>query len=195
MDLSIFGCFFTTLCGGDKTSELTLFELMEGTIVTPEIKPGKAIVLVGPPCCGMSIVSELLRRMLGDGAVLTATAETETWGRFNEYMEKYVVCIDDDMPFFHDARHVNLIQCHPPAGDAAAHFGAFSDLLDQAAPHDLRLAVLSYAAYLNRPRGWKALRAYWRARWIGVYWHTLTSKHMAPGGKMARRDRAAYEAD
>ena len=42
---------------------------------------------------------------------------------------------------------------------------------------------------------WKALRTYWRARWIGVYWHALTAKEMAPGGKAEKRDRATYEAD
>ena len=47
----------------------------------------------------------------------------------------------------------------------------------------------------ERARAWKALRMYWRARWIGVFWHALTAKHMAPGGTTAKRDRAAYEAD
>ena len=50
--------------------------------------------------------------------------------------------------------------------------------------------------YLKARHGyWPRLRSYWRARWIGVYWHALTEKYMAPGGKMAKRDRAAYEAD
>ena len=42
---------------------------------------------------------------------------------------------------------------------------------------------------------WAAIRVCWRARWIGVYWHALTAKHMAMGGKAEKRDRAAYEAD
>ena len=40
---------------------------------------------------------------------------------------------------------------------------------------------------------WEAIRLYWRARWIGVYWHQLTAKHMASGGKAQKRDRATYE--
>ena len=52
-------------------------------IVTPEVKPSKDIALVGPQGRGKSAISKLLRRMLGDGAVLETTApQTDTWGRF-----------------------------------------------------------------------------------------------------------------
>ena len=70
MDHSIFYGFFTTLLGGDETAGVELFDWMKGLLVTPEIKPHKAIALVGPPGCGKHAVAELLRRMLGGGAVL-----------------------------------------------------------------------------------------------------------------------------
>ena len=70
MDHSIFYGFFTTLLGGDETAGVELFDWMKGLLVTPEIKPHKAIALVGPPGCGKRAVAELLRRMLGGGAVL-----------------------------------------------------------------------------------------------------------------------------
>ena len=70
MDHSIFYGFFTTLLGGDETAGVELFDWMKGLLVTPEIKPHKAIALVGPPGCGKHAVAELLRRMLGGGTVL-----------------------------------------------------------------------------------------------------------------------------
>ena len=42
---------------------------------------------------------------------------------------------------------------------------------------------------------WRVLRAHWRARWIALYWHGLTAKLMAPGGRAAKRDREAFEAE
>ena len=208
---------------------------MKGLLVTPEVKPGKAIALVGPPGCGKGAVAKLLRRMLGGGAVPRGIApKTLLRGRINSSMANaLVVCIHEpppndtghvlgeldqalrlllcfprialtstqDVPSFHRVlltasvtirnRRVEQIQCHPPSGDAAAHFGAFDAMLHRASPDDLRHAVL----FVKSWRRWKALRVYWRARWIAVYWHALTSRHMAPGGKMAKRDRAAYEAD
>ena len=87
------------------------------------------------------------------------------------------------------ARRVDQIDCHPPAGDAAAHFAAVYAFLHQATPHELHLAVLYPAKFR-----WKALRVYWRARWIGVYWHALTAKHMDIDGKYRKLDRTAFEA-
>ena len=55
-----------------------MFDWMKGLLVTPEIKPHKAIALVGPPGCGKHAVAELLRRMLGGGAVLMGDASKET---------------------------------------------------------------------------------------------------------------------
>ena len=43
--------------------------------------------------------------------------------------------------------------------------------------------------------GWGELRALWRARCVAVYWHGLTAALMAPGGRAAKRDRAAFEAE
>ena len=60
---------------------------------------------------------------------------------------------------------------------------------------DFARFLKAFRAHMRTLELWASLRAYWRARWIGVYWHALTEKHMAPGGKMAKRDRAAYEAD
>ena len=42
---------------------------------------------------------------------------------------------------------------------------------------------------------WGDLRAHWRARWIALYWFELTASQMAPGGRAAERDRAAFEAE
>ena len=97
MDQSTFDGFFTTLLGGDKVAMLKLFEWMEGMLLTPEVKPDKAIVLVGPPCCGKIPLINMLRRMLGGGAVLQTTApQQNVWGRFNGLMENaLVVCIDE----------------------------------------------------------------------------------------------------
>ena len=97
MDPFIFHGFFTTLLGGDKAAMLKLFEWMEGMLLTPEVKRDKAIVLVGPQGCGKSAVIEVLRRMLGGGAVLETTApQFDVWGRFNGLMENaLVVCISE----------------------------------------------------------------------------------------------------
>ena len=108
---------------------------------------------------------------------------------------RVMLTFHNDPPFLAAARHVNKIQCHPPAGDAEAHFSAFYALLNRTTPHDLRQAVLSYLAYLKARARWKALRAYWRARWFVVWWHALTAKEMAHGGKAEKRNRASYEAD
>ena len=96
MDRSTFDGFFITLLGGDEAAMLKLFEWMEGMLLTPEVKRDKAIALVGPPGCGKSAVIEVLRRMLGGGAVLQTTApQQNVWGRFNGLMENaLVVCID-----------------------------------------------------------------------------------------------------
>ena len=168
MDQSTFYGFFTTLLGGDKAAMLKLYEWMEGMLLTPEVKSDKAIVLVGPPGCGKSAVIEVLRRMLGDGAVLQTTApQSDVWGRFNGPMENaLVVCIDEvtsrgshswqgelkaliaDSHILVNERY-QQIQCHPPSGDAEAHFKAFYAMLNEASPHDLRQAVLSYAMRLQ----------------------------------------------
>ena len=39
------------------------------------------------------------------------------------------------------------------------------------------------------------MRAYVRTRAIALYWLELTAKLMAPGGRTAKRDRDAFEAD
>ena len=56
-------------------------------------------------------------------------------------------------------------------------------------------AIDRFAGYIQGGWHWKKLRSYWRARWICVFWLSLLSRHMAPGGKLNKRDREAYEAD
>ena len=229
----------TSLLGGDEEAERTLAEWMKGMIETPEIKPGKAIALIGPPGCGKNMVVKVLRKMLGGDAVLETTApERDLWGRHNGRMQDaLVVCISEynatrmarnvhhlkslisdlnivvtapyqpmiEIASFHrvmittnvaipGARRIDEIKCHKPVGDATAHFNAFHARLEEATPDDLRRVVFKYCVNVRARQCWKLLRTYWRARLIGVYWHALTAKHMAPGGKMAKRDRAAYEA-
>jgi len=60
---------------------------------------------------------------------------------------------------------------------------------------EIKRILVSYATKLRGAFGWKRVRAYWRARWLAVFWHSLLAKHMAPGGRIAKRDRETYESD
>ena len=43
---------------------------------------------------------------------------------------------------------------------------------------------------------WAKVRTYWRKRWITLFWKEFAlKKHMAPGGRVAKRDREEYEKD
>jgi hypothetical protein len=59
------------------------------------------------------------------------------------------------------------------------------------------VAVREFASYLKTlGKPWVRLRAYWQARWIAQYWYkSAVEKHMAPGGRIAKRDRDAFDAD
>jgi len=60
---------------------------------------------------------------------------------------------------------------------------------------EIKRILVCYATKLRGAFGWKRVRAYWRARWLAVFWHSLLVKHMAPGGRIAKRDRETYESD
>ena len=64
-----FRTFIPTLCGGDAASTRELLDWTGDLLVHPDVKPGKAIALVGSPACGKHSFVQLLRRLIGSEGV------------------------------------------------------------------------------------------------------------------------------
>lgn len=91
--------------------------------------------------------------------------------------------------------NVKIVRCGPVGKDKYLDRGVMDELYDGKNCEELVRILISFASSLQAPPRWRRLRAHWRARWIAVFWYSLTAKHMRPGGKMAKRDREAYEAE
>ena len=99
---------------------------------------------------------------------------------------------------------LDMVKAEYPGFDHTSEWGGYEvDYVDDACmtwswePGDPLSLMHPWYDYGRMPGriGWAILARHWRSRCIAFYWHQLTAKNMAPGGKMAKRDRAAFEAE
>ena len=131
------------------------------------------VLLVGGPGCGKSTFVKLVHRLLGESTKVVFSTT-------NVVGVRRIATRSTDS---------HQISCSGEKAYDNAYFDRLYEILNQ--PQ----AIDRFAGYIQGGWHWKKLRSYWRARWICVFWLSLLSRHMAPGGKLNKRDREAYEAD
>lgn len=212
--------FLRDLVGGDDLALLELTAWAKQLLTDPQTRPARAVVLCGPPDCGKSLFALLVVCALGrdrcwpnafldrlsarrelPALVVASEPAASRWSALWARLQRdaFVEAADGAhwrthvlaMPetFERGGSHVAVFRCAAAREPAALRSAARGDR------GRVRRALLACATGLRAEMLWARLRAYWRARWIAVFWHAQLASQMAAGGRLAARDLATFAAE
>lgn len=208
--------FVGTLLDNDQQSIFDLMSWIQDILAYPPKKQAFPIALIGSSGFGKSSLAYLVIHALG-GSLMDHTFYRGSDHELTLNLEEEVVCYMNKFKAGVYMRNLKQRMEASPfsylmftGNDGAEflreHFPSTRIIsckrrswihthLYEMSSLEVKTAMLSYAVHFKARARWKSLHAYWRARHIAVYWHALLTKHMAPGGRIAKRDRAAFEVD